>query len=100
MEIPELLLSQLAETSDYAKTGKPPKAILDDQGITHYNEIALRASYGEGECACGFHPLTSNSWYHSTLNLTNDHHNYIKIIRKCKKCHEILLRKKLKGEVR
>lgn len=86
------LFSMIAE-SEFAKTGKPPKAIIDDQGVTHYKEVPLPAEYGEGECECGSHPLEADTWYHSTMDLLAKPGAAVKIVRRCKKCHEVLLRK-------
>lgn len=88
----ELILSSLAASSEYAKSGKPPKTILDDQGVTHYKEIELPAIYGNGKCKCGIHELKANTWYHSTIHLTNNPYDHIKIVRRCKNCNEVLLR--------
>lgn len=69
----------------------PPAAIIDNIGIKHYNEIEDPADYGAPECPCMQHPLDSDTWYHSTLpvNKAGDH----MVVKKCKKCREILMRK-------
>lgn len=67
-----------------------PAAVIDDQGVNHYNHVPLPGNYGEGTCDCsGEHPLDSDTWYHEAINLFPGCPH--KIVRKCRNCREVLM---------
>jgi hypothetical protein len=68
----------------------PPKVVLDDQGVRHWQEVELPAKYGDGFCTCGFHPIESDSWYHKPMKITAA--GSIAVYRACRKCGEFLIR--------
>lgn len=80
------------EINQYYKEN-PPEYVIDDTGIRHQNEIPLPSKYEKEPCPCGIiHYVSDETWYHSYLIITQDE-KFIKIVRKCKKCHEILMLK-------
>jgi hypothetical protein len=92
MKVPEF-----KEFNDYYEKN-PPKMTFDDSGIRHQNEVPLPAKYENLPCKCNIiHELSMGTWYHSTLQIFADHKhpNAFKIVKKCKKCHEILCLKLL-----
>ena len=72
----------------------PPTITLDDSGIRHQVEILNPAIYEKAPCLCGIiHDVIDGTWYHSYMKFFEDANapNCIKIVKRCKNCHEILM---------
>jgi hypothetical protein len=72
----------------------PPEYVIDDTGIRHQKEIPLPAKYEQIPCECGtIHHLFDETWYHSHMNFYKDANipNSIKVVKRCKKCDQILM---------
>ena len=70
----------------------PPDLTIDDTGIRHFNEVPLPAKYKKHPCNCGIiHHISDETWYHSTLKIAAASGLPHKVVKKCKKCQQILL---------
>jgi hypothetical protein len=88
-------LPEFKEFNDYYEKN-PPEILIDDTGIRHQNEVLLPSKYKKAPCKCDIvHEISSGSWYHSFLGFFKDLNipNSIKIVKKCKNCHQILFLK-------
>jgi hypothetical protein len=83
-------LPEFKEFNDYYEKN-PPKCVLDDTGVRHWNEVPLPAKYKKSPCDCGIiHDIADESWYHSIFPITCSNPPDLKVVKKCKKCHGIL----------
>ena len=79
------------EINDYYRKN-PPKIIIDEYGIRHQKEIEIvnLNEYKPVVCQCGItHPVGKDTWYHSILEWNGKTPH--QVIKRCKKCHEILI---------
>jgi hypothetical protein len=86
------LNKEIEEIEKTIKTEKnPPEKIIDDTGVRHWNEVPTPAKYQKSQCSCGtIHHISDESWYHSHIPMVRDSNAPHKIIKKCKKCNEVL----------
>ena len=95
-------LPEFKEFNDHYEKN-PPEISFDDTGIRHFNEVPLPSKYEKSPCPCGIiHEISAGTWYHSTFQMMADYKNPIafKVVKRCKKCREILLLKLIDGEAK
>ena len=74
----------------------PPKITIDDTGVRHKKEVVLPAKFERTACSCGIlHEISGETWYHGHFAFFEDKNipGCIKVVKRCKKCDQILMLK-------